>query len=65
MPYMHVAVVARPAIRERKETFCTLPPRIKGDEIILFLLLLLLSWEDIMMMMMMWARTKLNVSNER
>ena len=35
-PYMPIAVVARPAIRERKETFCTLPPRIKGDEIILF-----------------------------
>ena len=55
---MPIAVVARPAIRERKETFCTLPPRIKGDEIILLLLLLLL-WEVIMKMMVKWAHATL------
>ena len=46
---MPIAVVARPAIREPVAQWpdIALPPRIKGDEIILLLLLLFL-WEDIM-----------------
>ena len=42
VPYMHLAVVARPAIREEGKNYVTLPPTIKGDEVILLQLLLLL-----------------------